>query len=318
MILDFENKWKPNTTLRVKFLNGSDRLHERVMERAKLWEEHCSIKFEESDDDDSEIRVLFNSSKTDTKIGSDALTFPLDEPTMEYDFNTGENAPDNDMDRYVIHEFGHALGLIHEHFHPASNINWNKPRAIEFYKTRYGFSEHDSDLNLFREFIRNRIQYSAFDRDSIMIYPIDSSCTTDGTSFGRNTALSDEDKKFIGICYPAQEKQPIPIKNGDTLSGNLTEDAQEDTYSFSITEPNIRAYAEASGDTNVMISFYTLEVDGPRKGYIRYITPNEPWQGGFGNNAKIESDQPPGEYFIRVRHFDPEGTGRYTISLRLI
>lgn len=318
MLLDFENKWKPGTLLRVKFLNGSQRLHDRVMERAKLWEEHCSIKFEVDDAEDAEVRVQFDSSKTDTKIGSDALTFSPNEPTMEYDFNVSENAPDDDMNRIVTHEFGHALGLIHEHFHPASAIKWNRQAAINFYGNRYGFSPHDCDLNLFREFIRNRLQFSAFDRNSIMIYPIDSSCTTDGTSFGRMTELSDEDKRFIGLCYPGQEKNPVPIKHGETLNGNLTVPEQEDIYSFSITDNGIRATAETSGNTNLVISFYTLETDGARKGLIRYITPFDTWQGGSGNDAKIETDLPIGEYFIRVRHYDPDGIGSYSLGLKLI
>jgi hypothetical protein len=27
----------------------------------------------------------------------------------------------------VLHEFGHALGLIHEHQNPVGGIQWNKP-----------------------------------------------------------------------------------------------------------------------------------------------------------------------------------------------
>lgn len=318
MILDFENKWKTGTTLRVKFLNGSPRLQARVQEKAKVWENFANIKFDfDQNADDAEVRVDFEGGKNDSKIGSDALTYPVTEPTMVLSA-LFEGSPEDDMNRICIHEFGHVLGLLHEHFHPAVEINWNKPKAIEHYKNTSGFTEHDCELNLFRQFIRNRLQFSSFDRNSIMIYPIPSDLLTSGDGFERITVLSDEDKKFIGICYPAEEKTPVPIKHGDKLDGNLTEPAQEDTYSFSITEPNIRAYAEASGDTNVIISFYTLETDGPRKGLISYITPNEAWQGGSGNNTKIESDLPVGDYCIRVRHFDPEGTGKYSIGLKLV
>lgn len=57
----------------------------------------------------------------------------------------------------------------------------------------------------------------------------------------------------------------------------------------------------------------------------RNYTPGEIFQRKFaaagkgsGNNAKIDSDLPVGEYFIRVRHFDPEGTGKYSIVLKLV
>jgi hypothetical protein len=30
----------------------------------------------------------------------------------------------------VLHEFGHALGLVHEHQHPAGGIQWNRPQVL--------------------------------------------------------------------------------------------------------------------------------------------------------------------------------------------
>ena len=30
----------------------------------------------------------------------------------------------------ILHEFGHALGLIHEHQNPIQAIDWNKPAVI--------------------------------------------------------------------------------------------------------------------------------------------------------------------------------------------
>jgi hypothetical protein len=34
----------------------------------------------------------------------------------------------------VIHEFGHALGLIHEHQNPSGGIQWNKPVVCRYYE----------------------------------------------------------------------------------------------------------------------------------------------------------------------------------------
>ena len=44
--------------------------------------------------------------------------------------NYGWLTPDSDDDelrRVVLHEFGHALGLIHEHQNPEGGIEWNEP-----------------------------------------------------------------------------------------------------------------------------------------------------------------------------------------------
>ena len=34
--------------------------------------------------------------------------------------------PDEEYSRVVVHEFGHALGCIHEHQSPAATFQWNK------------------------------------------------------------------------------------------------------------------------------------------------------------------------------------------------
>ena len=41
--------------------------------------------------------------------------------------------PEEEYSRVVIHEFGHALGCIHEHQSPAADIPWDKEAVYRYY-----------------------------------------------------------------------------------------------------------------------------------------------------------------------------------------
>ena len=45
---------------------------------------------------------------------------------MNYGWLT-PTSDDDELRRVVLHEFGHALGLIHEHQNPEGGIQWNEP-----------------------------------------------------------------------------------------------------------------------------------------------------------------------------------------------
>ncbi|MCI0450595.1 MAG: hypothetical protein L0Y79_12580 [Chlorobi bacterium] len=166
MILDFANKWKPGDVLGVSFLNGSPKLHEKVAEVAKTWENYANIKFDFTGNSRNVIRIRFNAGKNDSKIGTDALTFPAEEETMCYAY-IHENSSEPEIKRVVLHEFGHALGLIHEHFHPYSGINFDRENTIKHFMSASGFSEADVEKNVLRTYCINQLSSTEFDPNSI-------------------------------------------------------------------------------------------------------------------------------------------------------
>src|SRR3712207_1382883 len=114
--------------------------------------------------------------------------------------NYGWLSPDSPHDalhRVVIHEFGHALGCIHEHQNPAGGIPWNKDAVYRYYLETQGWSEEDVDQNIFRKWDTTHTQYSKFDEKSIMLYAIPKELTLNGYEVGWNRELSDMDKRFI-------------------------------------------------------------------------------------------------------------------------
>jgi serralysin len=79
--------------------------------------------------------------------------------------------------RVVLHEFGHALGMIHEHQNPANEIQWNNP---EVYRALGGppnnWDTDTIDHNMFREYSQDQTQFTDFDEKSIMLYSFPREC----------------------------------------------------------------------------------------------------------------------------------------------
>lgn len=201
LALEADKWWEPGRTLRVRFLDGDAGLQARVMAAAKEWCTCANIKFDFGDHPMAEIRISFFADDGSwSYIGKDALGIPGNKPTMNFGWLRPET-DDQELRRVVLHEFGHALGCIHEHQNPATKINWNKP-AVYAYYAKQGWTKRDVDFNLFKLYAADTTQFTAFDRKSIMLYPVLKAHTLDGFEVGWNLTLSDVDKDFIGQWYP--------------------------------------------------------------------------------------------------------------------
>jgi serralysin len=114
-----------------------------------------------------------------------------------------DQTPDDDIKSTTLHEFGHMLGLVHEHSQPLSPIQWNRPVVYREYAGPPNFwTPADVDRNIFNRYNRNQTQYSQFDPQSIMLYSFPPHYTINGFGTMRNWDLSVTDKDFIAQLYP--------------------------------------------------------------------------------------------------------------------
>ncbi|KAF2869593.1 hypothetical protein BDV95DRAFT_595940 [Massariosphaeria phaeospora] len=205
--------WDLGQTLKVSWWDGpgqtgSDALKKRVKKFAKEWDALCNINLDFGNyGQDAEIRVAFQVGDGSWSfVGKDCLNPKVkkSEPTMNFGW-LADSSSDEDVRSVVLHEFGHALGCIHEHQNPDVGIKWNEDLVIkEFSKPPNSWSVKKIRRNILDPVATS--MNSVFDPDSIMLYAYDAELTLNGKGTHENKELSAMDISFIKKLYPPQAR----------------------------------------------------------------------------------------------------------------
>lgn len=306
-VLFFRKLWPNGTTLRVRFLEGTSDQQQLAMTQARWWSEFANLRFVVSDAGDAEIRVAFDPSDGAwSYIGTDCRSIPTDQPTMNLGFMDGGTAG---------HEFGHAIGMGHEHQNPSGGLQWNEPEVIrDLTGPPNNWTVEQIRHNVLQKYSADQIHGTVFDPDSIMLYAFPSRWAINGVGTHENDVLSATDKSFIALNYPGVGTPPVstgpkPLTvNGPAVDDEIGKAGEEDLFTFKVENAG-RHVITTSGKTDVVMKLY-----GPNSSTALIAEDDD---GGVGLNPRISRILDLGDYLVQIRHYNQSsGTGPYSISVK--
>ena len=281
--------WDNGKTITVKFIGegGSPKLREKIKVAAKEWEKYANISFNFVESGEANIRVLVtDKGGCNSVVGTVALFRDSNEKTMNLDSNFFYNRGfffDVLLTSTVQHEFGHAIGLLHEHSYKGK-IQWNKEVV---YKEAYERDkEWDKAMVDFQIFMQHESLYTngfAYDPLSIMHYGYPASWTLNNIEIKSNFKISELDKATVGLLYPKNSQRanefPRFVVSNYTPSKIIKSSERNGLLiypSFNLTT--------AGRDGKLYLAAYLYDADGkavptpenPTKSVVKYIGLNVP------------------------------------------
>lgn len=210
--------WDLGKVIKVKFLNGSKALQDKIKPIAREWEKYANIKFNFVTSGDADIRVMIGGSGSGhwSYIGTYVNSIDKNEQTLNLD-SSDIGTDDSFLKTVVLHEFGHSIGLLHEHSSPISGIKWDKEKMYEEY-AKMGWTQEDVDFQVFSTYKKSYTNGTKYDNKSIMHYPINPGETLDGYIVDWNKQLSQGDISLIAALYPKTGKRKLEVTRINILN----------------------------------------------------------------------------------------------------
>lgn len=212
--------WKNGIKLNVVFLNGSEQYRSEVMTFAPMWTKYANVSFsffkhksEVPKNEITHVLISFGSKGNNSKVGTDSLLYSFfGQVTLNFSFELEEDL--HRRRRIILHEFGHILGLHHEHQNVLRNFSYNEEKLLKYCHIINGWDEDYCRESFMKIYEGKDIYFSNYDPHSIMHYLIHPSLTKEKLTFRDNRSLSLADKLEISSLYPGKmTKEEILIEH---------------------------------------------------------------------------------------------------------
>ena len=227
-------------TIKYWFLDGTDVQKQKVRDVIDEWTWYANVQFNEATSAaESNIRIRFDPNDGNwSYVGRQCEHIPSTDATMNLAWLDKWSEPLTLNERAVIlHEFGHVLGLLHEHQSPAHGgpAIRNIQSAIDLYTKTQGWSiaqVYDQVINTYK--MTDVSNFSQVDIYSIMHYPLPKELTGLPEDVPYNLKLTDLDKAYMILQYPRQKMHPRAERDGWTFEKALSVMGAPDNVKYQI------------------------------------------------------------------------------------
>jgi serralysin len=196
------SQWQSTDAIRIAFRDGTPEQIALVKRFSVEWITGlANLSFSwVSNLENSDVRITFRFPGSWSVIGTTCKDAPKTSPTMNFGWLT-PGVTDDVARRVILHEFGHALGFVHEHQRMDEN-GWDKDAVIhDLSRPPNHWDRETIDHNMFDTFPGNSVLGTELDRTSIMMYPVPAHWRNDGLSAELNANLSAADRRFAKQMY---------------------------------------------------------------------------------------------------------------------
>jgi hypothetical protein len=243
-VIDKLKLWKVGSKLSICFMSGSSSTLQNVIDVANTWTKYANLTFDFgppgapnqcSTGRPYQIKIGFKDSGYWSYVGTDSQRFTPSMNLEGLDLSSS-NVSDQEFRRLVLHEFGHAIGLQHEHQSPeakcSDEIDW--PAAESYYSNCCNWSSSTTHANLETLVQSKRYRTTEYDPRSIMHYSLPVEIFKNGRQSRCYTAenydLSNIDKTAASTLYNSQQFKQDALKENalGELKQALTEGGAKD------------------------------------------------------------------------------------------
>lgn len=200
--------WPKGQVLTIKFMEGvSELIRKKIRPHINKWRAHVNLDIKYVKDyENAEVRIEVISNKnvpSKTFTGTDAKHFQKNQ-NMSTMLLTGisNNTPQDIVAFTVLHEFGHALGLVHAHQEPDAKIPWKKADIVyRYFREKFSMSDIETDMNYLNTYSRDNLVTNGYTPYSVMHSYIPAELVTDHKERLANSQLSSKDIAIVKQIY---------------------------------------------------------------------------------------------------------------------
>lgn len=238
--------WDNGTTIKIAFMGGTPEQREHVRSVASKWLSYVNLQFQwYVVQEESDVRIAFVKGEGSwSYLGKQNTYVDKAKATMNYGWLS--DVPATDERGTILHEFGHMLGLAHEHQNPNSVLTWKRDVVIASLSgPPNNWSVETIEANVFNKYsTEDNVVATAQDMESIMMYSFPGVWNEENIPTHSNNSLSRTDKLAISQMYPKGDDWTIDYESDDDENVGPTDPPKKRSCCAPIVENAINAIAQ--------------------------------------------------------------------------